>query len=103
MSVSEKLVVITNERVFSDGTNYFCDNVDIKTILEGLSNKFEIIACCRSSKKTRPVRFIASKDFIINSVLMFVKSIYLITSNKKMPTLQNNVFLVMIFENKCLS
>ena len=51
MSVSEKLVVITNERVFSDGSNYFCDNIDIKTILEGLSKKFEIITCCRPSKK----------------------------------------------------
>ena len=85
MSVSEKLVVITNERVFSDGTNYFCDNVDIKTILEGLSNKFEIITCCRSSKKTRPVRFIANKVFIINNVLKFIKSIYKVITikNKK--------------------
>ena len=85
MHVSEKLVVITNERVFSDGTNYFCDNVDIKTVLEGLSNKFEIIICCRSSKKIRPIRFIANKVFIIYSVLAFIKSIYEIISikNKK--------------------
>jgi len=76
MSTNEKLVIVTNERIFSDGSNYFCDNIDIKTILEGLSNKFEIIICCRSSKKTRPVKFEASKVFIINSILKFIKSIF---------------------------
>jgi len=85
MPVSEKLVVITNERVFSDGTSFFCDNIDIKTILEGLSNKFETIICCRFSRKMRPVKFSVNKIFIIDSLLKFIKSIYEVVSikNKK--------------------
>jgi len=85
MSTSEKLVIITNERIFFDGADYFCDNIDIKTILESLSNKFEIITCCRSSKKTRPVKFSANKVFIVNSILKFIKSIFNVIAikNKK--------------------
>jgi glycosyltransferase involved in cell wall biosynthesis len=49
----KKLFIISNESIFQDGTKYFCDNIDMKTTPEGLSDNFEINIIARKSKKNR--------------------------------------------------
>ena len=38
----ENLSIISNEKTQFDGKNYFCDNIDMKSISEGLSKNFKV-------------------------------------------------------------
>ena len=82
MSEKDKIIIITNEKIFSDESISYCDNVDIKTILEGLSKKFDVITYCRLSSKKRPVSFNIKKIFLINNIFSFIKSIFQILKIK---------------------
>ena len=39
MNQDKKLVIINNEKIFEKNNSFYCDNVDIKSIPEGLSTK----------------------------------------------------------------
>ena len=49
----ENLAIVSNEKTEFDGKNYFCDNIDMKSIPEGLSKDFEIELFVRKSKFVR--------------------------------------------------
>ena len=49
----EKLFIISNESIFNYEDSFFCDNIDLKSTSEGLSNKFQINIIGRKSKKIR--------------------------------------------------
>ena len=49
----EKLYIISNESIFEDATNSFCDNLDMKSIPEGLSKYFDVNIIARKSKLKR--------------------------------------------------
>jgi len=49
----EKLFIISNEAIFNYEKNFFCDNIDLKSTPEGLSNKFKVNIIGRLSKKIR--------------------------------------------------
>ena len=49
----KKLFIISNESIFDYGENFFCDNIDLKSTPEGLSNEFEINLIGRKSTKIR--------------------------------------------------
>ena len=38
----ERLGIISNEKVHLEGENFFCDNIDMKSLPEGLSKSFEV-------------------------------------------------------------
>ena len=39
----QKLYIISNEKIFTDGEIFFCDNIDLKSTSEGLNKNFEVI------------------------------------------------------------
>jgi glycosyltransferase involved in cell wall biosynthesis len=45
------LVIINNEKIFKENNNYYCDNLDLKVVPEGLSQYHEINYIVRTSKK----------------------------------------------------
>ena len=45
------LVIINNEKIFKENNNYFCDNLDLKVLPEGLSQYHEVNYIVRTSKK----------------------------------------------------
>jgi len=47
----ENLVIINNEKVFSDNENFFCENLDLKVVPEGLNNFFNVRFIVRKSNK----------------------------------------------------
>ena len=49
----KKLFIISNESIFDYGESFFCDNIDLKSTPEGLSNEFEINLIGRKSTKIR--------------------------------------------------
>ena len=54
--MKKKLVIITNESFGYNNDQFFCDNIDLKSIPEGLEEKFDIEVIGRSSKISRTKR-----------------------------------------------
>ena len=48
-----KLLIISNESISYNGVNFYCDNLDLKSTPEGLTNSFEVSLLGRSSKIKR--------------------------------------------------
>ena len=87
----EKIYIISNESIYADSKNYFCDNLDMKSIPEGLSDFFDINIIARKSKFRRyhsinNTNIKVSNNFFIFLILIFQtlknknKSKYLIIS-----------------------
>ena len=49
----KKLFIISNESIYSENNNYFCDNIDLKTLPEGLNKNFQVNLIGRKSKINR--------------------------------------------------
>ena len=62
MSQNKNLVIINNEKVSQKANSFYCDNIDMKSIPEGLSNKLEVL-------------FIGRKS-IVEKLYVFIKDIY---------------------------
>jgi hypothetical protein len=54
----ENLYIIGNERISKNNNIFYSENIDFKTIVEGLSNSFNVTLVARESFK--------KKNFIIN-------------------------------------
>ena len=63
------LIIIGNEKVSKNDSNFYCDQYDEKSIPEGLSNYREITYIARGSKiKTAPFLPVTGTDlFLISS------------------------------------
>ena len=48
-----KLVIINNEKVFSEKNLFYCDNIEMKSLPEGLGKNFDISMILRKSKIQR--------------------------------------------------
>ena len=46
MSTNEnkKLVIISNEKIFKNNEEFYCENIDMKSIPEELEKNFEVIS-----------------------------------------------------------
>jgi len=49
----ENLAIVSNEKTYFNNQNYFCDNIDMKSIPEGLNKNFDIELFARNSKSER--------------------------------------------------
>ena len=45
------LTIINNEKIFKQDNDYYCDNLDLKVIPEGLSNYYQVYYIVRNSNK----------------------------------------------------
>ena len=45
------LVIINNEKIFKEDDNFFCDNLDLKILPEGLNNYHQVHYIVRDSNK----------------------------------------------------
>ena len=49
--MANKLAIISNESIFQNNGIFFCDNIDFKSIPDGLSNEFDVSVISRKSKQ----------------------------------------------------
>ena len=47
----QKLFIISNEKIYENNNNFFCDNIDLKSTPEGLKKNFEVSLIAKKSKK----------------------------------------------------
>tara|TARA_B110001454_G_C12703948_1_gene427792 strand:- start:424 stop:1467 length:1044 start_codon:yes stop_codon:yes gene_type:complete len=78
MNQDIKLVIISNEKTFSNKNKFFCNNIDMKSIPEGLNHHLETILIARKSynKKFNEINLKGIKIFsnIINFIYGIVKT-----------------------------
>ena len=68
----EKLFIITNESIFNYEGNFFCDNIDLKSTPEGLTNNFEVNIIGRKSKQVRFHKINIKKIKIFSSIFSYL-------------------------------
>ena len=47
------LVIINNEKIFKEGGDYYCDNLDLKVLPEGLNDYHKVEYIVRKSTENR--------------------------------------------------
>ena len=73
--MKKKLFIFSNESIFEQDGNFFCENIDLKTTQEGLNKKFEVHLFGRKSKKARPHEIKLKKIKIFASIFSYVSKI----------------------------
>ena len=68
----KKLVIISNESTFENDGKYFCDNLDMKSTPEELSNHYEVYLIARKSNKVRSHEIKVKNIKICNSFFTFL-------------------------------
>ena len=72
MNQNKKLVIINNEKISKKENNFYCDNVDMKSTPEGLSNNFDVLVIARKSKIERSQKINLQKIKISSNILVFL-------------------------------
>ena len=53
MNLNDKLVIISNEKISQDQSGFYCDNIDMKSIPEGLDQNLNSLLIGRKSNIQR--------------------------------------------------
>jgi len=70
------LVIINNEKVANEKDFSYCDNIDIKSIPEDLSNNFNVTLIARNSKVKRSHKINLKKIKTSSNILSFLYNIF---------------------------
>jgi len=79
----KNLIIINNEKVFKEDNSFYCDNLDLKIIPEGLNEYYQVQYIVRNSKK-KGGQNINLKN--IKTASNIFKFIYFIFKTFKIPT-----------------
>jgi len=105
--MTKKIYIISNERIYTENGNYFCDNIDMKSIPEALNKYSEVSILARKSKIQRSKKIDIKNIYIYGSIFFFIASLiksfntenkYLIVSISPYTFL--SVLVLMIFRKK---
>ena len=83
MSRSDKLILINNEKVSKKENKFYCQNIDMKSIPEGLSKNFEVFTIVRKSKKNQPHQMCVNRINITSNIFNFLFHIFKTFKYKK--------------------
>jgi hypothetical protein len=76
------LVIINNEKFFKEDDNFYCDNLDLKILPEGLNDYYQVQYIVRSSKKKKDQK-INLKD--VKTAPNIFKFVYFVFKTLKIP------------------
>ena len=75
--MKDKLFIISNESIYIDKNNrFFCDNLDLKSIPEGLSKYFEVNIIGRYSNKKRTKKIELKKINVYKNIFAYLYCIF---------------------------
>jgi len=72
----KKLVIISNERTFVKDNEFYCDNVDIKSIPEGLKESFDVLLLARASTIKRSYKINLENLSLSNNIFGYLNNIF---------------------------
>ena len=76
MNQARKLVIISNEKISKSGNRFYCDNIDMKSIPEGLSKNFKVFVNARKSNIKRSHQISLEKIEIASNIFTFLFNIF---------------------------
>jgi glycosyltransferase involved in cell wall biosynthesis len=76
MKNKKKLAIISNERTFVKDNEFYCDNVDIKSIPEGLKKIFDVLLLARLSKTRRSYKINLENFSLSNNIFGYLYNIF---------------------------
>ena len=80
--MSNPLVIINNERIFKENNSFYCDNLDLKVLPEGLNNYHQVQYIVRSSKKKGGQKINIKDIKIASNIFQFI---YFVLKTFKIP------------------
>ena len=80
----KNLTIINNEKISQEDKNFFCDNIDIKTIPENLGKNFNVSLIARKSKIKRKHKINLKNVINSSNIFSFLFKIYKTFKNKDM-------------------
>ena len=81
--MEKKLYIITNESFYDQDNNYYCDNIDLKSIPEGLSKYSETYIIGRKSNVFRSKKVEIQKITILSNIFSYLFSLMKSFRDKK--------------------
>ena len=76
MNHNKKLVIINKEKIFEKDNSFYCDNVDLKSIPEGLSKNFKILVITKKSNVKRFHKINLENIEIASNIFAFLFGIF---------------------------
>ena len=73
---NNRLVIISNESIFNDNDTFGCDNIDLKSIPEGLSKSLDVLLIARKSSIKKSFNINLSKIKISSNIITFLCKIF---------------------------
>ena len=83
MNQDKKLVIINKEKIFEKDNSFYCDNVDLKSIPEGLSKNFKTSVIAKKSNIKRFHKINLENIEITSNIFTFLFSIFKTFKNKE--------------------
>ena len=83
MNQDKKLIIINKEKIFEKDNSFYCDNIDLKTIPEGLNKNFKISFIARKSNIKRFHKINLENIEIASNIFTFLFSIFKTFKDKK--------------------
>ena len=74
--MNTQLFIISNESIFYKNNEFYCDNLDMKSIPEGLSQNFQINLLARKSKKDRTHKINLRDIKLFSNLFAFLLGIF---------------------------
>ena len=76
MNHDKKLTIINKEKIFEKDNSFYCDNVDLKTIPEGLNKNFKISVIARKSNIKKFHKINLENIELTSNIFTFLFSIF---------------------------
>ena len=106
--MENQLVIINNEKVCSKDNCFYCDNVDMKSLPEGLNNDFKVSMIVRKSATNRSHKINLDRIILSSNIISFLINIFKTFKKKDTKYLLISItpytffsyFLLFIFRKK---
>ena len=66
------LIIINNEKIFRDNDEFYCDNLDLKVLPEGLNDYYKVQYIVRSSNKKGDQRINLNNIKVAKNIFKFI-------------------------------
>jgi len=76
MSDKKKLIIISNEKTSINNKEFYCDNIDMKSIPEGLNRNFEIKLIARKTNIKRAHQIKINDIYVSSNIFKFLLNIF---------------------------
>ena len=76
MNQDKKIVIINNEKISKNENGFYCDNIDMKSIPEGLSKNREVLLIARKSKVERSYQINLKNIYTLSNAFTFLFEVF---------------------------